>query len=140
MEIFTAVVEVEEGQRQQAGAEDSLEVEGGDLVGEVVEGVEEVEEVEVTQVRTSSTVSRRASMTKWSDTMTDCRLTTLWRRTAAVGMVVVVGRDILVIRDHTNTRDLNLLNTNTIFLHLMRSQMTWKLSAWTSLFDYMERT
>ena len=55
-------------------------------------------------------------------------------------MVVVVGRDILVIRDHTNTRGLNLPNTNTIFLHLMRSQMTWKLSAWTSLFDYMERT
>ena len=41
----------------------------------------------------------------------------------------------MVVRDLTNTKT----NTTT-FLHLMRSLMMWKSSAWTSLYDCTERT
>ena len=141
MEIFTAGVEVleleEEGRSHQAGVGDSqeVEVEGGVGIEEALEVVEE----EVTLARTSFTVRRRASMTIWRDTMTDFRQNRLCRRRVVAGMEVVDGRDHTNTNPNTNTmvsRDLSL----TINLQLMRIQMMWKLSAWTSQYDCTERT
>ena len=53
----------------------------------------------------------------------------------------MAGMEVEAGRDHTNTNNLVSRVFNlTINLQLMRIQMMWKLSAWTSLYDCTERT